>query len=553
MVLKTTIQFQNMTPWARNTLRDFGAQWYKWINPGGEDPCPEVPNKLTRFWTDDIDKSFIIQGRVGGSRFVREYLVPRWGERRWATAFELANEPGCNTPEDLANLREYSLGAMEEADARGMRLCVLNISEGNPGADGGLTGDAARASERWKLAQLADVVKYACLHGHLVGMHAYHCPSVEGPTGRWHALGRIVWDAQQWVEMGVDVGKLQIIVNEFGIDGGIAGGPGGGWHTWLKGNAEAYIATMVEAETYAQQFPWMKSLMYFVAGNIGWESFDIDEYLMRAAAGPLRAVVGPMPVEVPVNPLGPDPNVHYWHSDRGGMPIRYIVVHGTEGSVGAARAWFSALGNPYQSSSHIIISEAGELFRIVPDVWAAHHAGYAVIPGYNVMTASGRPTPNANRASLGVELECPAGTAPTWPVAQMDRAVLEVRKWVQQYGIPRENVFMHKTIDPARKTDPRNFDWNTFLDRVFTLPLDREKYITEAQRHIIPLNRSAALYKYITSRGWEHVSPEYPYNDASGSYICQIGYSASDDLQHICRCKVNDWATVLVEHVPNTR
>ena len=82
-----------MTDWARATLCEIGSPWYKWINPGEGDACPEIPGKCLRFWTDDIDAEYVPDGRPGGRRFVRDYLLPRWQTRRWATCIELANEP----------------------------------------------------------------------------------------------------------------------------------------------------------------------------------------------------------------------------------------------------------------------------------------------------------------------------------------------------------------------------------------------------------------------------------------------------------------------------
>lgn len=156
-----------------------------------------------------------------------------------------------------------------------------------------------------------------------------------------------------------------------------------------------------------------------------------------------------------------------WNDKR--FPIRYLVVHDTEGPRDAAFAWWSAPDNPYKSSAHDLIDTSGVIWRCVPYEKAAHHAGYAHIEGFNTLNPeSGRQEPNANLASIGVELEYPlAPETPPWPEIQLAVAVLHVRRLVMTYEIPRASVFMHKTIDPLRKTDPRNFDWGGFLDRVY--------------------------------------------------------------------------------------
>ncbi len=156
-----------------------------------------------------------------------------------------------------------------------------------------------------------------------------------------------------------------------------------------------------------------------------------------------------------------------WKDRR--YPIRYLVMHDTEGPRDAAFAWWSSPSNPYQSSAHDLIDSSGVIWRCVPYDKAAHHAGYAHIEGYNTLNPeTGRQEPNVNLASIGIELEYPVAPAsPPWPKAQLDAAVLHVRRLVLIYQIPRQNVFTHAEIDPQRKTDPRNFDWKGFLDRVY--------------------------------------------------------------------------------------
>lgn len=97
-----------------------GLRWIKLVNPpeGGPDVFPSVAFKVARFWHDDAQASYIAGGYEGGRRWVRDFL-PRMRACSWATCHETANEPGCNSNDDLRNLRLYSLGAMREADERG--------------------------------------------------------------------------------------------------------------------------------------------------------------------------------------------------------------------------------------------------------------------------------------------------------------------------------------------------------------------------------------------------------------------------------------------------
>jgi len=211
----TTAHMQRYEPWMGAWLGELGASWAKLVNPPEGFVLPNVPNTLVRIWTDNVDAGYIAGGRLGGRDYVRA-MQPRW-LRNPATAYELANEPECNANAGLANLREYTLGAVEEAVRLGLKLCVLNLPEGNPHDNG--TEDAGVSA--WKWAQLRPAVVAAQQAGMWLGRHCYWRPGVEGPTGRWHALCRLEWDLQQ-----LNVPGLKVLVNECGIDGASPGTPG---------------------------------------------------------------------------------------------------------------------------------------------------------------------------------------------------------------------------------------------------------------------------------------------------------------------------------------
>ena len=293
-MMLTTLHAQSWQGWMGDWLRDLKPQWAKIVNPPSGFVVPNVANTLVRLWTDNIDAGYIAGGRQGGRDFVRS-MYPQW-QRNPATAYELANEPDCNTNQGLANLREYTLGAIEQAVQLGIRLCVLNIAEGNP-HDNGANDPGVSA---WKLAQLRPAVVAAQQAGMYVGLHAYWRPGVEGPTGRWHALGRVEWTLQQWGVPG-----LKALVNEWGIDGGIAGGPGGtGWQRLTS--EMLYRDWLAEGEAYARRIPGLEALMIFGFGATDkWLAggFDVPESFARSLVAPLQAVSVPPVVPPPVTPL----------------------------------------------------------------------------------------------------------------------------------------------------------------------------------------------------------------------------------------------------------
>jgi hypothetical protein len=340
----TTLHVQRYADWQNAAVRDLRAGWAKVVNPGNTPIFPDAARLLVRFWTDDVDGSYIPRGREGGRDFVRD-MADRWLGVPGGVAYELANEPDCNSNTGLANLREYTLGAIEEANRRGLHLCVLNLAEGNPhdncASREGKSDAECRAIERWKWEQLAEAVKLAVAGGHYIGLHAYWRPTIEGPTGRYHALGRRKWDIEQLISMGVPA-SMKVLINECGIDGGIAGGPAKkGWRS--LSNADAYRAEIVEAERYARTIPQIQALMYFTAGpESDWTDFELDEGFTRSCIGPLQALGSALPIapiqEAPVtdNPQVKDAR---WHAEEAvrGMEATITQLETTLATLKAAR------------------------------------------------------------------------------------------------------------------------------------------------------------------------------------------------------------------------
>lgn len=292
MTLLTT-HTQRYADWQNAWCRDIGAAIAKIVNPPEYQAVfPDVPTLLVRFWEHEAWQwdTYIRHGYEGGRQHVRD-LAPRFRRVQHPhKILETANEPPCNSPLELACLNNYWLGAMEEADAQGIALIIGHIAEGNPAADQGLEGDTARASERWKLEQLVPAVKQAAVRGHILGWHAYWHPAVEGPTGRWHSLGRIQWTIQQFLSMGVP-NTLQVVVTEFGIDGLILK-KREGWR--VLSTPDAYRAGLIEAEVYARGIPQIRGLCLFTVGwEEPWQTYDHDEPFMRSLVAPVRALAQP--------------------------------------------------------------------------------------------------------------------------------------------------------------------------------------------------------------------------------------------------------------------
>ncbi len=294
--MKSTLHVQRLLPWQRGTMESWGSAWAKIVNPpeSGVSPWPNQ-KVIVRWWTDNIDSQYISRGYDGGVSFVQD-MLSTWSARPYAAAYSLWNEPECNDAWWLQRLAAASRGAMDEATRRSIKVVILETSESNPSG-----GDPySVAVQTAKIKVLTSAVKQAVEQGHYIGAHAYWRPGVEGPTGKFHALGHVEFMARAWGEDGVDLDRTQLLVTETGIDGGIAGHQTKqGWRALTT--LEGYASQITEAEVYARALPYVKALMFFTAGcESEWRDFDLDEGNCRVIGAKLTAIPAPLPSPLPL-------------------------------------------------------------------------------------------------------------------------------------------------------------------------------------------------------------------------------------------------------------
>jgi N-acetylmuramoyl-L-alanine amidase len=142
----------------------------------------------------------------------------------------------------------------------------------------------------------------------------------------------------------------------------------------------------------------------------------------------------------------PSPN---W--DERALPVTMAVIHYTE--MDSAEAALDRLTDPEAKvSAHYLISEEGEVVRLVPEDKRAWHAGASFWRGHR----------DVNSASIGIELDHPGHALGYREVreAQIEALVPLLHAIVLRHDIPRANVVGHSDVAPARKTDPGElFPW----------------------------------------------------------------------------------------------
>ncbi|MCJ8157534.1 N-acetylmuramoyl-L-alanine amidase [Sphingomonas sp. LaA6.9] len=139
-----------------------------------------------------------------------------------------------------------------------------------------------------------------------------------------------------------------------------------------------------------------------------------------------------------------------------------IVLHYT-GMQDAASA-IAQLANPEAKvSAHYVVTEDGQIIRMVAEDKRAWHAGRSHWRGVT----------DINSASIGIEIVNPGhefGYRP-FPDEQIDALIPLVAEIMATYHITRGNVVGHSDIAPARKRDPGElFPWGRLARHRLALP-----------------------------------------------------------------------------------
>lgn len=144
----------------------------------------------------------------------------------------------------------------------------------------------------------------------------------------------------------------------------------------------------------------------------------------------------------------PSPN----HGHRGARPrVDMLVLHYT-GMQSAAMALDRLCEPAARVSAHYLVDEDGAVWRLVPEIRRAYHAGLSCWQGER----------DLNLVSIGIEIVNPGhewGYRP-FPAEQMTAVEWLCRDVLSRHPIPPDRIVGHSDIAPERKTDPGElFDW----------------------------------------------------------------------------------------------
>ncbi len=153
----------------------------------------------------------------------------------------------------------------------------------------------------------------------------------------------------------------------------------------------------------------------------------------------------------------PSPNF-----DERKLPVSMLVLHYT--GMPDAESAIRWLANPESKvSAHYVVTEEGEVVRMVSEEKRAWHAGRSYWRGVS----------DVNSASIGIEIVNPGHEwgYRNFPNAQMDVLIPLVHDIISRHRITRGNVVGHSDIAPARKQDPGElFPWSKLARLRLALP-----------------------------------------------------------------------------------
>lgn len=144
------------------------------------------------------------------------------------------------------------------------------------------------------------------------------------------------------------------------------------------------------------------------------------------------------------------------------LPISMLVLHYT--GMPDAESAIRWLTNPDSKvSAHYVVTEDGQIIRMVDESKRAWHAGLSRWRGIG----------DVNSASIGIEIVNPGHEwgYREFPQAQIEALIPLIHDIISRHGITRGNVVGHSDIAPARKQDPGElFPWGRLARLRLALP-----------------------------------------------------------------------------------
>lgn len=189
------------------------------------------------------------------------------------------NEPGIDSPADMAWYASFEAERAELMAALGFKVAVGNFSTGTPEAD--------------EFAAFLPAIQAAKAHGGVLALHEYSAPTMmegvgQGIPGHDAEVdsGSLTLRYRYWYEHYLAPARLVVplVVTEAGVDGGVlvAQKAGlGGWQDFEESGPEGSLAGYIEQLSWyddeLRRDPYVIGFAVFNAGDASgrWGSFDV--------------------------------------------------------------------------------------------------------------------------------------------------------------------------------------------------------------------------------------------------------------------------------------
>lgn len=276
----------------------------------------------------------------------------------------------------------------------------------------------------------------------------------------------------------------------------------------------------------------------------------------NSAAG---AQPGPLPIIHRVTPINPPGHRRFlegrwlvWDEDHPARRVQWLTADGqphppdraiyhstvAPSSTDSSAEWLST--HPTSGVSiNTLANRDGSLTEIVPPMWEAYHAGYALPDWGNVR-------------ALGLEFENASGNArgdvEPYPDVQINAGAYRVATWGYSFGFGLDMVQPHRLVAVFGPTSPKRGQLGRKSDPVGPFPDDRFRAFVQAWRVFFDTLPAASISHYVQGAPEQPAAPvEYPFLSAPTislavftrvltdrhSPILQEGYSA-DLYYNLC-------------------
>jgi N-acetylmuramoyl-L-alanine amidase len=148
--------------------------------------------------------------------------------------------------------------------------------------------------------------------------------------------------------------------------------------------------------------------------------------------------------------------VSFGFAPNSNRKVNSVIVHSTFNNSGGEKYDIDLVlkqFSTYGVSAHYVIGRDGTIYQLVDEKDNSYHAGKSSLPDG---------TTNVNSCSIGIEIMTSYTESPT---EEQNKALLNLINDIKKrYSI--KYVLRHSDIAPVRKTDPWNFDWESFKKRL---------------------------------------------------------------------------------------